>query len=346
MVDSADASEHVYDARDSDAANGPVLRRRAAFAVRVLGRRAMTTVSGPIDQRIASIGREQRGRVARRQLIAAGIYSGAITRRAASGRLLRRPNAVYVLDSATDGPWTRETEVLLGIRDGAVLSHLTALALWGMWKGEPPARVDVSVAVAEPAHPSGSRVHRPQLLRDRDLRIRDGLPVTSPSLALVDSAPLLDSRGLERAFEEGVRHGLTSLDELARVIERLGRRPGVPRIRALVNGYQGSTYTRSEGEELMRSLCDQADLPWPEGNADVMGFEVDFVWPAHKVVLEVDGFKFHSSRSAFERDRRKDQVLTANGFRVIRTTWRQLENDAMAVMVRVGQILNAAESAR
>ena len=64
----------------------------------------------------------------------------------------------------------------------------------------------------------------------------------------------------------------------------------------------------------------------------MLGYEVDFVWRAQKLVVEVDGYAFHGHRAAFERDRAKDQVLMAAGYRVIRVTWRQLEREPLAVL--------------
>ena len=56
-------------------------------------------------------------------------------------------------------------------------------------------------------------------------------------------------------------------------------------------------------------------------------------------MVEVDGYRFHSSRTAFERDRRRDADLSARGFRVIRITWRQLVDEPLAVIARVAQAL-------
>ena len=56
----------------------------------------------------------------------------------------------------------------------------------------------------------------------------------------------------------------------------------------------------------------------------LLGYEVDFLWRAARLVVEVDGFAYHSTRQAFERDRRRDAELQAAGFRVVRLTYRQI----------------------
>jgi very-short-patch-repair endonuclease len=47
-----------------------------------------------------------------------------------------------------------------------------------------------------------------------------------------------------------------------------------------------------------------------------------------RVVIELDGHASHGTRLAFERDRERDRILTAAGWRVVRVTWRQLHDDA------------------
>jgi REase_MTES_1575/Transcriptional regulator, AbiEi antitoxin len=57
------------------------------------------------------------------------------------------------------------------------------------------------------------------------------------------------------------------------------------------------------------------------------------------LIVEIDGFRFHSTRSAFERDRRRDAELAAAGFRVLRVTWRQLRDEPFAVIARLAAAL-------
>ncbi len=63
------------------------------------------------------------------------------------------------------------------------------------------------------------------------------------------------------------------------------------------------------------------------------------MWAAQRLVVEVDGFRFHGHRAAFERDRRRDATLVAAGYRVIRVTWRQITEEPLAVVASLGQAL-------
>jgi very-short-patch-repair endonuclease len=110
-------------------------------------------------------------------------------------------------------------------------------------------------------------------------------------------------------------------------------------LRSLLEADSRPALTRSEAEERLLTLIRASGLPQPEVNARVRGHEVDFVWRGQRLVVEVDGFRFHSSRAAFERDRIRDAELAAVGFRVVRITWRQLVDRPDAAMARVAAAL-------
>jgi very-short-patch-repair endonuclease len=102
-----------------------------------------------------------------------------------------------------------------------------------------------------------------------------------------------------------------------------------------------AAFTRSEAERRAIELVRAARLPTPEANTRVNGYEVDFVWHEQRLIVEVDGYAFHSSRSSFERDRRRDRDLQAHSYRVIRLTWRQLIEEPEAVIAAVATALAA-----
>jgi very-short-patch-repair endonuclease len=97
--------------------------------------------------------------------------------------------------------------------------------------------------------------------------------------------------------------------------------------------------TRSGGERALLKLIAQAQLPRPETNFRWHGFLLDAYWPDHGLVVEVDGWDAHGHRGAFERDRKRDQVLLAHGLRVLRITGRQLLEEPIAVAARIAAAL-------
>ncbi len=139
-------------------------------------------------------------------------------------------------------------------------------------------------------------------------------------------------RQLERAFDQA--EILEALD-LGAINDQLARnptRPAARRVRKVLNEhYIGRTPTWSENEELLLSITRSLNLPDPDTNQFIVlpdggpAIRVDFVWREQKVIVEADSDKWHNTRQRFEIDRRRDQRLTAGGWTVIRTTWRQMK---------------------
>jgi very-short-patch-repair endonuclease len=170
------------------------------------------------------------------------------------------------------------------------------------------------------------------------------LPLTGPARTLLDLAAEVSDSELEEAVAAGVMRRLASADEIRAAISRTPGRKGASRLARLLDAGATSGFTRSKAERRMRELLRAAELPQPQANAPLLGYVADFLWAEHKLVVEVDGYRFHSDRAAFERDRRRDQVFAAAGYTVVRVTWAQLSNEPLAVVARIAQSL-AARSA-
>ena len=97
--------------------------------------------------------------------------------------------------------------------------------------------------------------------------------------------------------------------------------------------------TRSVAEDRFLAVVRAAPIPEPEVNVLIGRYEVDFLWRLQRLVVEVDGFEFHSSRTEFESDRLRDAELQASGFRVIRVTWQQLTRQPKAMLARLAEAL-------
>src|SRR5688500_4274350 len=276
--------------------------------------------AGP-DALIARIASRQLGLVTRKQLLDAGLTAGAINHRLERGRLFRIHRGVYAVGHPVLLPFAEELAAVLASGDGAVLSHRSAAVLWELL---PPTGAEVDVTVTKSAgNRPGIRARRCRLGR-RDVRRRNEIPVTSPARTLLDIAETVSPRELERATAEARARGVARDAELRDQIGRNPGRNGRAPLRAMLDREQGPALTRSEAERRLLELVRAAALPSPEANAKLAGFEVDFLWSDSRLVVEVDGYAFHSSRTAFERDRRRDSELQAQGFRVVRVTWRQI----------------------
>jgi very-short-patch-repair endonuclease len=286
---------------------------------------------------IATLASMQYGVVSRAQLLAAGIGPGAIETRLRSHRLHPLHRGVYAVGHTALAPLAREMAALLACGPGAVLSHRTAAWIWRILEvaGE---LIEVTVPHSSRRRP-GLIVHRSQSLRPDQTRVRCGIPVTAPARTLLDLAETVSARELERAFDEAITRRLTTAAALAAAVQQGNGHRGVRALRELLARSGEPTLTRSEAEERFLALTREAGLPAPRVNVYVGSHLVDFVWHDCRLVVEVDGYRFHSSPTAFERDRRRDADLTAAGFRVLRITWRQLVNQPMAVIARLAQAL-------
>jgi very-short-patch-repair endonuclease len=117
-------------------------------------------------------------------------------------------------------------------------------------------------------------------------------------------------------------------------------------LRAILDGDErGSGVTRNDFEEDFAGLVEEHGLPRPRFNADVAVagrfFEVDCAWGEAKLVVELDGRAAHGTRKAFEEDRERDRLLLAEGWRVVRVTWRQLRDQRGAIAADLSRLLVA-----
>lgn len=211
--------------------------------------------------------------------------------------------------------------VLLG-GPGAVLSHGPAAALWRL-RPEGAGRIDVTLA-RKRRQRDRVRFHHTPIPPD-ERTVLYGIPVTTVPRTLLDLAAVLDGRRLERAINEADVLRLADSLSLRDLLTRYPRRAGTPAVAAALEAREaGATVTRSELEERFLRLLERHGLPRPRTNAHMEGIEVDCAWAAQRLIVELDGHAVHGTRDAFERDRERDRLLQAAGWRVIRVTWRQL----------------------
>jgi very-short-patch-repair endonuclease len=210
---------------------------------------------------------------------------------------------------------------VLACGEGAVLSHGSAAALWGI--GVERGEIEVAVPSAAPRSPRGVRVRRRPSLRAGSKVRRHGIPVTDVVQTLVDLAARLGSKAVERAVNEADRLDHVSPPQLRRaLVEHRGER-GVDRLRRLLD-HRTFRLTREELERRFLPLAARAGLPVPLTKQIVNEFEVDFWWPELKLVVETDGLRYHRTPAEQARDRLRDQTHTAAGLVNLRFTHEQV----------------------
>ncbi|HEX6697457.1 MAG TPA: type IV toxin-antitoxin system AbiEi family antitoxin domain-containing protein [Solirubrobacteraceae bacterium] len=283
----------------------------------------------------------QWGVVSRAQLLELGISAAAIATWRRRRRVQVVHRGVYALGHTALRAEGHRLAAVLARGPGAVLSHRTAAAHWGLLRTD-QTRIDVTAPRGRHGAP-GIRLHRSRSLDAQDTTHHEGIPITTVSRTLLDLAATARPSELERALAQAERLQLYDHRATERTI-------------AANNGHRGTRvlaqattrtpkWTRNEWEAEFLALIRKAGLPEPEVNQafhaeDHGRCEPDYHWPEHRVIVETDGFKTHGTRAAFRADRAKDAALTAAGHRVLRFT---RDDDPALAVERVEQTLRVAQ---
>jgi very-short-patch-repair endonuclease len=290
------------------------------------------------DRVIGELADRQHGVVSREQLLDAGLGRGAIARGVQSGRLRPVFRGVYAVGHvalAREGHWMA---ALLACGPTAVLSHRTAATIWGLLAGN-PIPVDLITGGGGRKH-AGIAVHRTRL-DSFDALVIDDLRVTTPSRTIVDLAATLSGRTLRDVVERAQDLRRFDPEDLRSMLARPGRRTGARRLADLLTLMApDQDRARSHLERLFLRLTRQAGLPRPAPNQEIGGRARDFVWSEQRLVIETDGYRYHSSRAARRRDNRRDRQLTALGWRPARFTYEEIAFEPSEVAEELERLLH------
>jgi hypothetical protein len=288
-----------------------------------------------LDKLIAALAAKQYGYVTLEQLLAIGLGRRAVQYRVSIGQLIRVHAGVYAVGHVNITPVARAFAAVLACGQGAVLSHGSAATLWGYNKRwDMPFEVTVTTARRRP----GITVHRSRALTRRDLDRQLGVPVTSPARTTLDITPRLTDRRLARVVNDARHAKLLHLDDLADVLERNPTHPGTGRLRPFVEN--PTNPSRSPLEDDFITFVKRHGLPMPVTNTYLHGYEIDVLYPAERVIVELDSESYHSSRTSFRGDRRRDAVLLADNYVTVRITEDRLQGEAEEEARRLRAILD------
>ena len=266
--------------------------------------------------------------VSREQLSASGVTRTMVERRVRDGRLRRLHRGVYAVGHdrlRAEGRWLA---AVLACGPGALLSHRSAAALHGV-RPVGAGAIEVST-VWHRASGDGIRVHGRRRLAPEDREVALGVPVTSVARTLVDLADVLRPEQLRSALVRAEDQRSADVRQIEQALARLRGRTGRGHaaLRAALDELRERRggRTRSDLEELFLALVARADLPRPRTNVWMPaptggGVEVDALWRAERVAVELDSWRHHRDRDAFERDRRKANALLLAGWSVLRFTY-------------------------
>jgi very-short-patch-repair endonuclease len=285
---------------------------------------------------IARIASRQHGVVTRTQLLAAGVTAQEIRDRVRSGALLREHRGVYRVGHRAPSVEARYLAAVFACGDDACLSGRAAAHLFGLIKGHaPPPEVSTPLK----RRVTGVKVRRARIDASDRASYR-GIPITTVPRTLVDLAADLPLDALARACHEaGVRFNATPRHVAAALARRPSNTPGAAKLKQIIEGE--TRVTLSALEKRFLALLREHQLPLPQTNRLAGAHRVDCRWPDRRLTIELDSYRFHHSRHAWEQDRRRDRDARARGDEFRRYTWADVVDEPAGMLVELRGVLGA-----
>ncbi len=257
--------------------------------------------------------------------------------------ILRTSRNTYLPGAAATDLRSRIDAVLLGAPSTAVLSHVTAAAVWGFEIPLVPDDMRVHLTV-----PPGSRVRSRadrrvhcSVVPEPERRGLSGLPVTSPSRTWIDVAQVVPAGALLALTDQMLARRFPA-DEFPRILARSRGRRGVALARSVLAC--ADPLAGSPMESVLRWLIHEAGLPRPvlqhviRDAAGAFLGQVDLAWPEHRVVVEFDG-DLHRERRVFVKDLRRQNGIILAGWQVLRFSSADVLGRPGAVVGTIGHAL-------
>ncbi len=298
------------------------------------------------DELCSAIAEKQFGLIEREQALRAGMSAPALRRRLRSRRWLKVLPRVYRLAGAPTS-WEQSLRAAsLWGGDRCVVAHETAASLHGL-----------SVFAGRRVHvQSPKRLTRPNIAAHRT-RSRDwqvvmvrGIPTTSVTRTLIDLSASLPKTSLEKLLDEGIRRGMTDVPRLQGELRRCGNRRGARVLRRLLHSRRSSgERTDSELEDKLLRLIRGRRLPLPVVHYNVVDGdrwlgEIDLAYPEARIAIEVHGYRVHSLKRVWENDQRRENELVRAGWKLLKATNLQLDEQPEVFVDALRSLLQAAKT--
>jgi very-short-patch-repair endonuclease len=268
--------------------------------------------------------------------------ASTIDRRISTGMWLILHEGVYRLASVAESWEQSLTAALLWASQDAAISHRSAARLWEM-EGLEPAPLELSTV--RNLRRSGLIVHRVKQLSPHLVTNLKGFRVTTPDKTLLDLGTVLSIDRVEQALEDALRRRLTSLPRLRWLVRNSPNARGITALRSLLDlRPKGWRPTDSALEVEMLQLLRAAGLPKPDVQCPILyGRRVvaraDFAYPQAKLVIEVEGYRYHSGREAWTSDLARRNLLARLGWRILHVTYDDLRARPGEICVDIARMI-------
>jgi hypothetical protein len=274
---------------------------------------------------VSQVAGGQEGVISHEQLQRVGFSDDQISRLVRRGYLIRLHRGVYAVGHRCLSTKAHLIAALLAAGPEAFLSHRTAAALYG-FRDVSTRRIDVTVPDCRRRSRGSLRIHT--AARNPDVKTRNGLRVSSVPQMLLELALIETQRELERLITASVRKRILDLDRMRAALAANGRRPGSAKLKAALAAYLPTADRKSDLERAFdKFLAEHPEIPTPQTNVYIDGWEIDCYWPQHKLAVELDGRPYHIAVKDMEKDKLKDAKLLLLGIRVMRITDMRFQYD-------------------
>jgi very-short-patch-repair endonuclease len=288
-----------------------------------------------VERELARMAGAAYGVVTRRRLLDAGVSAAEIEHRLGTGALTREYRGVYRVGHRAPSMEATYLAAVWACGDGAPLSGRAAARLLSILGGPVPAP---EVVTPTERRVDGVVTRRSRVLDARDAITWRGIPVTSVARTLVDLAGVLGVDDLARACHEaGIRYRATPA-QVEAVLARRPNSPGAARLRRVLRGEVRVTLSALERRFL--ALMREAGLALPQTNRPAGGRRVDCHWPERRLTVELDGYRYHSSRHAWEQDRRREREARARGDEFRRYTYGDVLESPRLMLAELRSLLS------
>jgi very-short-patch-repair endonuclease len=269
-----------------------------------------------VERILARLAGESHGVVTRQELLSAGLTRNEIQHRMTAGALIPIHRGVFRVGHSAPSPEARYLAAVKVCGGGALLAGRAAAHLLHLLSR--PSSLP-EVLTTHRTNPTGVKVTRCRLIDARDRTSWHGIPVTNVPRTIVDLAALLPPPDLARAFHEAAIRHRVKPESVERVLARRHNWPGARELRRVLRGDEPVTLSRLESAFI--AAVRRSRLPLPRTNTPAGGHRVDCRWPAHRLTVELDGFRYHGTRHAWERGRQREREARARGDEFRRYTW-------------------------
>jgi hypothetical protein len=281
--------------------------------------------------RILELAARQHSVIGREQMLAQGMSRGQIDARVRRQRLEMVRRGVYRIPGSVRTWEQRLMVAVLAAGIGAAASRLSAAALWRL-PGFAPGPIEVTQGRGPSSRTAVRGLHDSRYLPVHHVRAVRCIPTTSPERTLFDLCGCVHPARAERALDNALAMELTAVQQMVLMLAETGARgrTGTAHLRELL-GVRADDYVppASELEALVKTVIAAAGIEQPTRQVSVGGTQapigrIDFAYVPARILIEADSRRHHSSWSDQQADHRRDLLLAAAGWRVVRVNWHQL----------------------